>query len=69
MSDQSSDETSNAPLNPALKSETETVYETKVSSPAPIDTTSASENDGKGWPVVWLLVTAAGVILAIYFLL
>lgn len=68
MSDQSRDEPSEVPLNPALKSENETVYETKVSSPAPIETTSAQENEGEGWPVVWVVVTILGVLLAIYFL-
>ena len=68
MSEQSRDEPRDAPLNPALKSETESVYPTKESSPAPIDTTSASENEGEGWPLIWLAVTIVGVILAIYFL-
>lgn len=62
------DEPQDAPLNPALKSETETVYETKVSSPAPIETTSAKENEGEGWPIIWLLVTFAGIALAIFLL-
>lgn len=69
MSDQSRDEPQDAPLNPALKSGTETVYETKVSSPAPIETASARENEGEGWPVIWLVVTVVCVALAIYFLL
>lgn len=68
MAEQSRDETSDAPLNPALKSEKETVYDTKVSSPAPIDTTSAKEREGEGWPVIWLVVTVVCVALAIYFL-
>lgn len=62
------DEPSNVPLNPSLKSEKETVYETEVSSPAPIDSTSAQENEGEGWPLIWLVVTIVGVALAIYFL-
>ena len=69
MSEPSRDEPRDAPLNPALKSETETVYPTKESSRAPIDTTSAAENEGEGWPVIWLVVTVICVILAIYFLL
>jgi hypothetical protein len=69
MNDQPRDEPDNVPLNPALRSETETVYETKVSSRAPIETTSARENEGEGWPVIWLVVTAVCVVLAIYFLL
>ena len=68
MSSSKRDEASNVPLNPSLKSETETVYETEVSSPAPIDSTSAQENEGEGWPLIWLVVTIVGVALAIYFL-
>jgi hypothetical protein len=69
MNDQPRDEPHQVPLNPALRSETETVYETKVSSRAPIETTSARENEGEGWPVIWLVVTAVCVVLAVYFLL
>jgi hypothetical protein len=65
---QRKDEPQNAPLNPALKSETETVYETKVSSLAPIETTSAKEDEGEGWPIVWLLVTFAGIAVALFLL-
>ncbi len=68
MSDQFRDKPSDAPLNPALKSERETVYQTRESTPAPIDTTSARENEGEGWPIVWIVVTVLGVLLAIYFL-
>ena len=68
MNKQSNDETPNVPLNPALKSETETVYPTSESSPAPIDTTSATKTDGQGWPIAWLVVTVLGVALAIYFM-
>lgn len=58
-----------APLNPALKSRTETVYDTESRSAAPFDTTSAKEDEGEGWPVVWLIVTLISVVLAIYFLI
>lgn len=68
MDDQSRDDPRDTPLNPALKSETDTVYETKVSSPAPFDTASAKENEGEGWPWIWLVVTIVCVVLAIYFL-
>ena len=69
MNKRSNDDIRNVPLNPALKSQTETVYPTTESSPAPIDTTSATKTDGRGWPVVWLVVTVLGVALAIYFML
>ena len=69
MNEQSRDEPGDVPLNPALTSKTEPVYPTTESSRAPIDTTSATENQGEGWPVIWLLVTIAGVALALYLLL
>lgn len=68
MTDNRRDQPGEAPLNPALKSETETIYPTTESSPAPIDTTSAKEKEGEGWPVIWLIVTILGVALAIYFM-
>ena len=69
MSDQQRDEPSDAPLNPALKSTTETVYDTQHTSPPPIETASAREGEGEGWPWIWLIATVACVALAIYFLL
>lgn len=69
MKNQSRDLPSNAPLNPALKSEKETVYPTRESSPAPLDTTSAKERQGEGWPWIWLVVTIVGIAFAVYFLL
>lgn len=62
------DKARDTPLNPALKSETDTVYDTQHSTPAPFDTTSAKEGEGEGWPWIWLVVTVVCVILAIYFL-
>lgn len=69
MNEQSRDEPRDTPLNPALKSGTETIYPTTESSPAPIDTTSARENQGEGWPIIWLIVTVLGIAFAVYFLL
>lgn len=68
MVDSPRDNPADTPLNPALKSRTETVYDTSTVSPAPIDTTSAQEGEGEGWPIVWLAVTVLGIGLAIYFL-
>lgn len=58
-----------APLNPALKQQTDRTYDTDVSTPAPIDTASASEGEGEGWPWVWLIVTIVCIIAAIIFLI
>lgn len=68
MSDPTRDQPKEGPLNPALKSTTETVYDTTHPSPPPIETTSAHEGEGEGWPVVWLIVTVAGVVLAIFLM-
>jgi hypothetical protein len=69
MAEDSKRDTGGTPLNPALKSQTETVYDTKTRSRAPYDTTSAKEGEGKVWPVVWLVVTLVCVVLAVYFLI
>lgn len=68
MTDPTRDQHKEGPLNPALKSTTETVYDTEHSSPPPIDTTSAQEGEGEAWPVVWLIVTVIGVALAVFLM-
>ncbi|WP_294122322.1 hypothetical protein [Sphingomonas sp.] len=68
MTDPTRDQPKEAPLNPALKTTTETVYDTKHPSPPPIDTASAHEGEGERWPIVWLIVTVLGVALAIFFM-
>jgi hypothetical protein len=68
MSNSDRDQPKDAPLNPALKSTTERVYDTKHPSPPPIDTTSAVEGEGEGWPIVWAVVTVLGVLFAIYLM-
>ena len=57
------------PLNPALKRQSETVYDTARVTPAPIDTVSATEGEGEGWPWAWLVVTVVCVALAVWFLI
>ena len=69
MSDPPHEQPSDVPLNPAMKSRTETVYDTRSTTPTPFDTASAKEGEGEGWPVVWLVVTIICVALAIWFLL
>ena len=68
MSDPLNDTTGHAPLNPALKSTSETVYDTTSRTPSPIDTASAKEGEGESWPWIWLVVTVVCVALAIWFL-
>ena len=61
--------TPEVPLNPALKSRTETVYDTRHTTPAPFDSASAKEGQGEGWPIIWLVVTVIGIALAVYFVI
>ncbi|MGZ8998520.1 MAG: hypothetical protein ACXW2T_06655 [Allosphingosinicella sp.] len=68
MSDPQPDQPSDVPLNPALKSRTETTYDTTSTTPTPFDTASAKEGQGEGWPIAWLVVTILGVALAVYFI-
>lgn len=68
MDENSRDSATNAPLNPALKSTTDTSHDTSFTSPAPIDTASAKEGEGEGWPVIWLVVGAICVLIAIYLM-
>jgi hypothetical protein len=69
MSDPSQGGAGDPPLNPALKSTSETVYDTTSRTPSPIETASAKEGEGEGWPWIWLVVTIVCVALAIWFLL
>ena len=68
VSDPTNEPKTDSPLNPALKSTRETVYDTRNPSPPPIETTSGVEGEGEGWPIVWLVVTILGVIFAIYLM-
>ena len=70
MSNPSRDKPSEAPLNPALKSRNDTAYDTETTTPAPLETTGASEGEqGEGWSRAWLIVVVACVLLTIYFML
>ena len=69
MSNQQRDQPDEVPLNPALKSRTERVYDTRSITPAPFDTASAKEGQGEGWPIIWAIVTIVCIGLAVYFLI
>lgn len=56
------------PLNPALKSTTDTTVDTTHRTPAPVSTTSAKEGQGEGWPWIWVVVTLVCVAIAIYLM-
>lgn len=60
---------SDVPLNPALRNRMETVYDTRSTTPAPIDTTSAKEGEGEGWPWIWLVILVACIGITLYLVL
>ena len=66
MTESDRDKAVEAPLNPALKSTSETTHGTDHTTPAPIDTASAKEGEGEGWPVIWLVVVAICAAVTIY---
>ena len=68
MSDSDRDRAVEAPLNPALKATNETAYDTDHTSPAPIDTASAKEGEGEGWPLIWLVVVVVCLAVVVYLL-
>jgi hypothetical protein len=67
MSDKPDASDRNAPLNPALKSRRETTHDTRSSAP-PVKTASVQRQEGRAWPMIWLIVTLLCVAIAIYLL-
>jgi len=56
-------------LNPELKSVTNTSRDTETPSRPPADTASVQREEGRGWPIAWLVVTAVCVVVGIYLIL
>ena len=63
----SNDQPKDVPLNPDLRSRTDTTVD-MTTSPAPVDTASAKEGQGEGWPIVWLVAFILCVAVAVYYL-
>jgi hypothetical protein len=55
-------------LNPALKKRTEETHDTSKSSLAPVATASVQREEGRAWPMIWLIVTIVCVLIAIYII-
>lgn len=64
----SNEQPQDVPLNPELRSRTDNTVD-MTTSPAPVDTASAKEGQGEGWPIVWLVVFILCVAVAIYYIL
>jgi hypothetical protein len=57
-----------AGLNPALKSRTETTHHTERSSPSPAESASVQHDEGRVWPIIWLVVTIVGFAIVLYLI-
>ena len=56
-------------LNPGLKSRTDTSRETERPSLAPADSASVQREEGKSWPMIWLIVGVICVAVAAFLFL
>lgn len=41
---------------------------TTTTSPAPADSASVQRDEGRAWPMIWLIVTLLSVAIAIYLI-
>jgi hypothetical protein len=55
-------------LNPALRKRTEEVHDTRHSTPPPAESASVQREEGRSWPIIWAVVTIAGVVLGIWLI-
>lgn len=63
---QADDENRQQGLNPALKQRTETSHNTETSSRPPLETASVQREEGRAWPMIWLVVAIIGVVILLY---
>ncbi len=68
MSDKPDEPSADRGLNPALKTRTDTTHDTTTSTRAPAESASVQREEGRGWPILWLVVTILSVLLAIWIL-
>jgi hypothetical protein len=52
-------------LNPVLRSRTNTSRDTETPMLPPADSASVQRQEGRAWPIVWLIVVLACVIIAL----
>ena len=58
----------NAPLNPALKSEVDPSYGSAFQGTAPLDTVSVKKAEGTAWPMIWAITAIVCVVLTLVLL-
>lgn len=55
-------------LNPALRQRKDGLYDTTRSTPPPADSASVQHEEGRAWPMIWLIVTLVCVAIAVYLI-
>ncbi len=55
-------------LNPGLKSRTNLSRDTETPTKPPADSASVQHEEGRSWPMIWLIVFAICVVLAIWLI-
>ena len=55
-------------LNPSLRQRTEDVHDTRSSTPPPADSASVQREEGRAWPMIWLVVTVICVVIGIWLI-
>jgi hypothetical protein len=57
-----------AELNPSLRQRREQTHDTVHSTLPPVESASVQREEGKGWPIAWLIVTVVCVIIGAYLI-
>ena len=68
MSDKREGQSAETGLNPALKTRTDKTHDTTTSTPPPAESASVQRQEGRGWPMIWLVVTILCAVLALWIL-
>ncbi len=55
-------------LNPKLKSVENTSRDTETPTRPPAESASVQHEEGRAWPVIWIVVTLVCVVIAAYLL-
>lgn len=68
MSDKREGRSADWSLNPAMKTRTDKTHDTTTSTPPPAESASVQRQEGRGWPIIWLIATILCGLLALWIL-
>ena len=55
-------------LNPSLRQRTEQAHDTTNPTPPPAESASVQHEEGRAWPMIWLVVTLAGIVIGLWLI-